>query len=150
MTTTALQAAFERAGVTAVVGHVERTVRRIQCCGCGADVNARLTDGGEIYPHRPDLRSLPFWRCDACGNFVGCHHKTKNRTQPLGCIPTAELKEARKKLHALIDPIWQSGKMGRRELYAAIGRDLGREYHTAETRTLEEAREAYRAARKYA
>jgi hypothetical protein len=44
-------------------------------------------------------------------------------------------------LHALIDPIWQSGKMGRRELYAAIGRDLGREYHTAETRTLEEARE---------
>lgn len=53
-------------------------------------------------------------------------------------------------LHALIDPIWQSGKMGRRELYAAIRRDLGREYHTAETRTLEEAREAYRAARKYA
>jgi hypothetical protein len=96
------------------------------------------------------LHSLPFWRCDACLNFVGCHHKTKNRTEPLGCIPTAELKDARKMLHALIDPIWQSGKIGRRELYAAIGRDLGREYHTAETRTLEEAREAYRAARKYA
>ncbi len=53
-------------------------------------------------------------------------------------------------LHALIDPIWQSGRMGRRELYAAIGRELGREFHTAETRTLEEAQAAYRAARKYA
>lgn len=150
VTKTTLQAAFERAGVTAVVGQVEPTVRRIHCCGCGVDVDARLTDGSEMYPHRPDLRSLPFWRCDACGNFVGCHHKTQDRTRPLGCIPTAELKEVRKKLHALIDPIWQSGKMGRRELYAAIGRDLGREYHTAETRTIEEAREAYRAARKYA
>ncbi len=129
---------------------VEREVMRIHCCGCGVAVDARLTSGSEIYPHRPDLRSLPFWRCDACGNFVGCHHKTKDRTRPLGCIPTPELKEARKQLHALIDPIWQSGKMGRRALYAAIGRDLGREYHTAETRTLDEARAAYRAARKYA
>lgn len=125
-------------------------IRRIHCCGCGGDVDAKLTDGREIYPHRPDLHSLPFWRCDACGNFVGCHHKTKNRTRPLGCIPTAELKEARKHLHALIDPIWQSGKMGRRELYAAMSRELGWEYHTAKTRTMDEARAAYRAARKYA
>lgn len=141
----------EDAQVVAAVGYrLEPTSRRIYCCCCAGDVDARLTDGGEIYPHRPDLRSIPFWRCDGCGKFVGCHHKTKNRTTPLGCIPTAELKEARKQLHALIDPIWQSGKMRRRELYAAIGRDLGREFHTAETRTIDEARAAYRAARKYA
>ena len=134
----------------AVGAHVDRTVRRIYCCGCAGDVDARLTDGGEIYPHRPDLRSLPFWKCDACGNFVGCHHKTKNRTAPLGYIPTPELKEARKHLHALIDPIWQSGKMGRRELYKAISREVGWNYHTAKTRTMDEARAAYRVARKYA
>ena len=125
-------------------------VRRIYCCGCADDVEARLTDGREIYPHRPDLGELPFWRCDACKNFVGCHHKTKNRTAPLGCIPTPELKDARKKLHALIDPIWQSGKMTRRELYAEISREVGWDYHTAKTRTMEEARAAYKAARKYA
>ena len=134
----------------AVGPRLEPTVRRIHCCACGGDVDARLTDGGEIYPHRPDLHSLPFWRCDACENFVGCHHKTKNRTEPLGCIPTAELKEARKKLHALIDPIRQSGEMGRRELYEAISREVGWNYHTAKTRTMDEARAAYRAARKYA
>jgi hypothetical protein len=124
-------------------------VRRIHCCGCGKEVDARLTDGVKIYPHRPDLSSLPFWRCDTCGNFVGCHHNTKNRTKPLGCIPTAELREERKKIHALIDPIWQSGKMGRRELYKAISRDVGWNYHTAETRTMEEVKAVYRAASKY-
>ena len=128
----------------------QRCVRQIFCCGCGKDIAARLTDGAEIYPHREDLSALPFWRCDQCGNFVGCHHKTADRTEPLGCIPTAELKDARKKLHALIDPIWRSGKMGRRELYHAISREVGRRFHTAEIRTIEEARAAYRAAAKYA
>lgn len=118
----------------------------IYCCGCGTDVGARLTDGREIYPHRPDLQDVPFWRCDMCGNFVGCHHKTRKRTEPLGCIPTAEVREARKRLHALIDPIWKSGKMSRTGLYAALSHKLGRAYHTAEIRTVEEANVAYQAA----
>ena len=122
----------------------------IYCCACGAEVDARLTNGRELYPHRADLGSLPFWRCDWCGNFVGCHHKTKNPTAPLGCIPTPELKAARKHLHALIDPIWQSGRMGRREVYAAISKEVGWNYHTAKTRSLDEARAAYRAAQKIA
>ena len=66
--------------------------RHIHCCECSEKVNARLTDECEIYPHRQDLKSLPFWKCDTCGNHVGCHHKTKNRTQPLGCIPSDEIK----------------------------------------------------------
>ena len=66
---------------------------------------ARLTDGKEVYPHRSDLNSLPFWICDRCRNFVGCHHKTKNPTRPLGCIPNKEMKNARKHIHNLLDPI---------------------------------------------
>ena len=128
--------------------YAKKNGRMIYCCGCGVEVKARITDGSEIYPHRADLRNLPFWRCDACGNFVGCHHKTKNRTEPLGCIPTPELKEARKNLHALIDPIWQSGRMNRRKLYEAISREVGWNYHTAKTRTIEEARAAYSAVQK--
>jgi len=42
---------------------------KIFCCGCGQDIDARLTDGAEIFPYRKDLYSLPFWKCDACGNF---------------------------------------------------------------------------------
>lgn len=121
------------------------TARKIHCCGCDAKVSARLTDGAEIYPHRRDLAGLPFWKCDACGNHVGCHHKTSNPTNPLGCIPTPEIKTARQHIHRILDPIWKSGRMKRRAVYAEIAQRLGRkDYHTANIRSVQEAREVYR------
>ena len=122
----------------------------IYCCGCGKDVNARLTDGSEIYPYRKDLHSLPLWICDDCSNYVGCHHKTKDRTQPLGCIPTPELKRARQHIHRLLDQIWQSGNMKRKEIYAKISKRIGWNYHTAQIRSVEDAREIYRIVSEYA
>ena len=119
----------------------------IHCCGCSQKVKARLTDGVEIYPHRKDLKSLPFWKCDDCDNYVGCHHKTKNRTRPLGCIPTKELKDARQHIHKVIDRIWQSGGMTRKELYKRLSDDLGWKYHTANIKSVEEARKVYRLAK---
>jgi len=116
----------------------------IYCCGCDKDVTARLTDGAEIYPHRSDLSSLPFWKCDTCGNYVGCHHKTKERTKPLGNIPTPELRKARSHIHALLDPLWQSGKIGRGRLYEILSDKLGWRYHTANIRSVDEARRVYR------
>ena len=84
-----------------------RLALSLYCCGCGKRVLPRLTNGRETYPHRSDLFMRPFWKCDACQNFVGCHYKTKHRTNPLGCIPTKEIKNARRHLHRLIDPVWQ-------------------------------------------
>jgi hypothetical protein len=119
--------------------------RSIFCCACGKDVCARLTDGAEIYPHRKDLQSLPFWRCDCCRNYVGCHWRTKDRTRPLGVIATSEIKNARKRIHLVLDPIWKSGRTARGKIYAELSKKIGREYHTAEIRTIEEARDIYRA-----
>ena len=119
----------------------------IHCCGCNSKVEARLTNGKEIYPHRPDLQTLPMWKCDACGNYVGCHHKTDNPTQPLGCIPTKEIMNARKHIHALIDPIWKSGRVKRSYLYKLLSEATGRRYHTANIRSIDEARDVYRAAK---
>lgn len=116
----------------------------LYCCGCETTVSARLTNGTEIYPHRTDLYKLPFWRCDACGNFVGCHHKTNNPTRPLGCIPTPELKEARKRIHAILDPLWKGGRMTRGGVYAHLSAELGWKYHTAKIRSMDEARKVYR------
>jgi len=118
----------------------------IYCCGCQSDVDARLSDGQEAYPHRPDLYSLPFWFCDQCGNFVGCHHKTSSPTRPLGNIPTPELKRARQKIHKVIDPIWQSGAMKRNEVYANLSDAMGFKYHTAKLRNMQEAKKALDAA----
>lgn len=116
----------------------------LYCCGCEDKVKARLTNGSEIYPHRQDLSKLPFWKCDKCKNFVGCHYKTKNRTAPLGCIPTKELKNARKHIHLVLDPLWKSGKFTRNGLYKQISVRFEWKYHTAKIRNIEEAREIYR------
>jgi hypothetical protein len=116
----------------------------IWCCGCNADVAARLTDGQEVYPHCLDLASLPFWRCDACGRFVGCHYKTQDRTRPLGVIPTLAMRHARQHIHSILDPIWKDGRMSRKQIYARLTETLGRQYHTADLRTMDEARMIYR------
>lgn len=120
---------------------------QIYCCECQTEVAARLTDGQEIYPHRPDLYEIPFWICDVCRNYVGCHHKTRDRTRPLGVLPNAALRDARKHLHQMVDPLWQSGAMARHAVYAELSTVLGRPFHSAELRTLEEARTVYRRAR---
>ncbi len=113
---------------------------KIYCCGCSKEVKPRLTSGKEIYPHRKDLVKLPFWKCDDCGNYVGCHHKTKDRTRPLGNIPTPALRIVRKQIHATLDPLWKEGHLsGRQELYARISSKLGYTYHAGEITSLEEA-----------
>jgi hypothetical protein len=118
---------------------------QIYCCECKNKIEARLTNGLEIYPHRSDLASLPFWKCDRCRNFVGCHYKTKDPTKPLGCIPNKAIKEARQHIHKLLDPLWHHNKKRRDELYNLIAKKTGRaSYHTANIRSVEEAREIYK------
>lgn len=111
----------------------------IYCTGCKKDVKAELSNGKEIYPHRPDLYTYPFWKCKSCGNYVGTHHKSNLPLRPLGVIPTPQLKEARMTIHKMLDPLWKSGKMRRKEVYNLISSQLGYQYHTAEIRSLEEA-----------
>lgn len=119
----------------------KKNVRKyIYCCGCSKDVLARLTVGVEIYPHLPNLSTLPFWKCDTCGNYVGCHYKTKDKTKPLGSIPTPEIRQARKIIHQVIDPLWKNNLCKRDEIYNWLTERLGYEYHTAKIKTMPEAR----------
>jgi zinc-finger-containing domain len=122
--------------------------RTIYCCACEADVQARLTDGTEVYPHRRDLWEQPFWLHEACGNYVSCHHKLagKARTQPTGCIPTVELRNARRHVHRILDPLWQGdgAPHARKHLYAELALRMGKKgYHTGDIRTVQEARVVY-------
>jgi hypothetical protein len=121
--------------------------RPIYCCGCDAVVDARLTDGSEVYPHRPDLAALPLWKCDSCGNWVGCHHRRKEsrrgkegRTAPLGDIATPGIRAVRRTIHAAIDRLLSGERpLGRTQLYRLLSARLGlEEYHTGNIRTLSE------------
>lgn len=119
----------------------------IHCCGCDKKINARLTDGQEVYPHRKDLFKYPYWKCDTCNNYVGCHHKTKERTRPLGPIPTPELRKLRYRLHAMLDPIWKTKLLSRKRVYELMSKSLGKPYHSAEITSVDQANEAIKAAR---
>ena len=122
--------------------------REIYCTNCERNVQARLTSGAEIYPHRPDLCDVPFWKCVSCGNYVGCHWKSTHPTKPLGVIPTPELRLARNKIHAVLDPLWKKGHIERKALYQRMGNAFGHkfQYHTAMIRSVEEAEIALKAA----
>lgn len=113
---------------------------KLYCCMCEAETECKLTDGLEIYPHRPDLASLPFWKC-GCGGYVGCHHKSPEPTKPLGVIVSPEIKRLRQKIHAVLDPLWKSKRIKRKHLYVRMSECLGHEYHTAEIRTVQEAQQ---------
>lgn len=65
---------------------------------------SELVTGAEIYPHRPDLRDLKFYRCEPCDAYVGCHRGT---LKPLGRLADAELRHWKKRAHKAFDPIWE-------------------------------------------
>lgn len=109
------------------------------CVQCQKEVNAELTTGDIVYPHRPDLASKNFYKCPHCGNFVGCH---PNTLKALGCIPTPELKQARVKVHNKLDYLWKSGKFKRAEIYKKLSKHFGYSYHSGNTKSVEECMEA--------
>lgn len=111
---------------------------KIFCVACDKKVDARFTTGAEIYPHRKDLHNLPFWICDTCKNYVGCHHKSSDPTQPKGSIPSEEVRRWRIRIHQKIDPLWMShpnrGKR-RQRVYSLMSLELGYTFHSGEIKT---------------
>jgi hypothetical protein len=123
--------------LTAVSGHYSKQIieiEMIKCTYCGN--NAELVTGERIYPHRPDLYALSFWLCAPCDAYVGCHKKGANvpaigesdGTLPLGSLANAELRMWRQAAHSVLDPIWKSKQMGRRDVYRKLAKHLGIRY----------------------
>jgi len=114
------------------------TEQTIWCVECKKDVQARLTTGKEIYPERHDLHYLPFWICDECKNYVGCHHKTNDRTRPLGAIPNSLIRKDRVVIHEKIKKLEETG-MKTKEIYDQIFLTFGYEFHAGNIRTVMES-----------
>ena len=87
---------------------------KVKCDYCGNP--AELVTGRVIYPHRPILYKLRFWRCVPCDAYVGCHKKTK-KPVPLGRLANQELRKWKMKAHTSFDDVWKHGKMNRMEAY---------------------------------
>lgn len=71
------------------------------CPYCGSF--AERVTGKAIYPHRADLHSKRFFRCEPCGAYVGSH---VDSGIPLGRLANADLRRLKQQVHALFDPLW--------------------------------------------
>lgn len=74
-------------------------------------------------------KSYMMWWCKPCDAYVGCHNNTQ---QPFGSMANRPMREWRKKTHALLDPIWKSGEVDRREVYRRLSKYLGYSVHVGE------------------
>jgi hypothetical protein len=76
---------------------------------------AALVESNEIYgAFSPDYGK--FWQCKPCGAYVGTH-KNSPKHVPLGRLANKELRDWKKKAHAVFDPLWKSGRMSRNLAY---------------------------------
>ena len=63
---------------------------------------AKLVTGREVYPNKPHLALKGFWQCAPCNARVGCHDDGR----PLGPLASPNVRRLRKRVHALLDPLW--------------------------------------------
>ncbi|TXI12512.1 MAG: hypothetical protein E6Q68_03725 [Polynucleobacter sp.] len=115
----------------------------IWCCSCNRYIEADLITGKEIFPANKHLHNLPFWICRWCNNYVGCCSKSKTSTKPLGNILSPELRNAMKRIHNLLDPLWLSKQYTKSYVYHRLSQFLGYQYNTLELKTIEEAKRVY-------
>lgn len=123
----------------------EKRTMEVKCMPCGGFVTAELVTGDVIYPHRPDLKDKMFYRCPHCGGYVGCHPHTIN---PLGVIPTEEIRKGRLYVHNIIDPLWKKKLIKRGEIYRRLSEAVGHTYHNGECCDIEDLRKAYAEAKR--
>ncbi len=90
------------------------------CPGCNA--RARIAHGGELFPHRVDLRARLFWVCTPCDTRVGCH---PGGTEPLGKMATERERTSRAIAHKHFDQLWERGEMTRYQAYGWLAAALG-------------------------
>lgn len=102
----------------------------VVCPYCSA--SAQLCTGSDIYPDRPDLENLSFYRCKPCKAWVGCHPGTDH---PLGRLANARLRALKRAVHVAFDPLWRmkagllrprdEREEARRSAYLRLAGELG-------------------------
>lgn len=93
----------------------------IICPYCG--VPAKFVDSIVVFK----VRSYGMiWLCSnypACDARVGCHDETDS---PLGTMANRALREKRKAVHAVFDPLWKGGGKSRGEAYDLLADLMGK------------------------
>lgn len=90
-----------------------------KCNLCGGEVE--FISNARIYG-RP-YGSGKCYRCKSCGAFVGTHEQRPRVA--FGILADKDMREMKKKCHALFDPMWKRGGMKRYKCYKWLAERLG-------------------------
>ncbi len=100
----------------------------MECPYCHRE--AEWVENKEIYGKNYG-KSFMCYYCKDCDSYVGCHNNTR---KPLGTMANKELRDLRIECHSVIDPLWKTGEIGRKELYEKLSNWWGKEFHIGELR----------------
>jgi hypothetical protein len=98
---------------------LERLRPRVQCF-CGAP--AREANNTEVYGKQFGHGKI--WLCTrypTCEGRVGAHP----HGAPLGPLADQRTRDARRKVHELMDPLWGNGHMEKKEVYRRMREEMG-------------------------
>jgi hypothetical protein len=98
----------------------------MKCTYCGK--KAVWCENKEIYGKNYG-KSYMVYYCKPCDAYVGCHNNTK---EPLGTMANRETREARMRVHHLIDRFWKTGGYSRGFIYKVISYHTGKQFHTGD------------------
>lgn len=104
---------------------------KITCPYCNS--NAELKDASCIYRRSGYGMVYVCANFPECDSYVGVH---ENSTRPKGSMADFDLRELRKQVHSIFDPLWRGNtKYERKEVYAAAAQVFKvREFHIADLR----------------
>lgn len=110
------------------------------CCGCPVEFCSH-----EVLYEGKEFGEWPFiYYCKGCGASIGVHPYS---IFPLGTMADSATRRARSAVHAIIDPMWKSGRFLRSEVYSRMAKLTGRAtFHTGEL-SLQECHDAVAAFR---
>ena len=74
-------------------------------------------------------RSYMCYYCKDCDAYVGTHNNTE---RALGTMANQELRNWRRKAHAMFDPFWQEFGLDRNEAYGLLQTKFGHRIHIGE------------------
>lgn len=97
---------------------LENTTRTVRCPYCGN--LAKLEDSVIIYGRSYGM----IWDCRPCDAYVGTHKGSKDYA-PLGRLANSELRDWKKRSHAVFDKLWKSGQMSRAQAYQLMQELMG-------------------------
>lgn len=94
-------------------------MKPLQCPYCGKPA---IFSSNDIVYGRRYGKSYMCYYCKDCDAYVGTHNNTD---QPLGTMANKKLRKLRIIAHSLFDPLWQTGKMKRKQAYKFLEKNTG-------------------------